>query len=210
MSFFSMDNAFFRFVGRLTDLVWLNILTLICCIPIVTMGAALSAMYSVLIKLALHEEGVITKPFFREFKANFKKTTLVWLPMLAILLVMSSNIYLIYQGILNPYPRLLIATGVSIGVIVIAIIIFLNYYFALAARYENDVKQLIKNALLMMIAYFPRSLCILAITISPIALMTLSDYFLIFGFVYGFSFPGYVNAMVFSGLFLKTEKLNSN
>ena len=74
---FSMDNAFFRFVGKVTDLVWLNILTLICCIPIFTMGAAFTAMYHVLIKIAIKEEGVVTRPFFREFKANFKNGVLI-------------------------------------------------------------------------------------------------------------------------------------
>ena len=87
---------------------------------------------------------------------------------------------------------------------------FLNYDFVLLARYENEVGRIIKNALLMMIAYFPRSLCILAILLSPIALMTLSDYFLFFWFLYGFSFPGYVNAMLFGGLLLKTEEMSSN
>lgn len=207
---FSMDNAFFRFVGKVTDLVWLNILTLICCIPIFTMGAAISAMYHVLIKMVLHEEGSVTKPFFKEFKGNFKKATMVWVPALFVLLAMFGNIYLIYQGILDPYPKLRIVVGVSIGIIAGAIIIFLNYYFALLARYENEVKQVMKNALLMMMAYLPRSLCILAILLFPLALMTLSDYFLIFWFIYGLSFPGYVNAMMLGGLFTKTEEVSSN
>ena len=73
MYIFSMDNPFFQFIGKLVDLVWLNILTLVCCLPVFTAGAALSAMYSVLIKMALKEEGVITKPFFRAFKENLKK-----------------------------------------------------------------------------------------------------------------------------------------
>ena len=72
MYIFSMDNPFFQFIGKLVDLVWLNILTLVCCLPVFTAGAALSAMYSVLIKMALKEDGVITKPFFRAFKENLK------------------------------------------------------------------------------------------------------------------------------------------
>lgn len=210
MNAFSMDNVFFRFVGKLTDLVWLNILTLICCLPIITMGAAISAMYNILIKMVLHEEGTITRPFFKEFKDNLKKATMVWIPCLVVLIIMCSNMYLIHKGVLDPYPKLLIAAGISIGIIVIAVVLFLNYYFVLLARYENEVGRTIKNALLMMIAFFPRSLCILAILLSPIALMTLSDYFLIFWFLYGFSFPGYVNAMLFGSMLLKTEEMSSN
>ena len=205
-----MDNAFFRFMGKVTDLVWLNILTLVCCIPIFTMGAAFTAMYHVLIKIAIKEEGTVTRTFFRAFKANFKNATVVWVPSLIILIIMFSNAYLIYQGVLNPYPKLMIVVGISIGIIVASILMFLNYYFAIISRYQNDLKQYIKNAILMMLAYFPRSLCMLVIMASPIALMTLSNNFLFFWFVYGFSFPGYIIAMLLGSLLLKTERIGQD
>lgn len=205
---FSMENPFFRFVGRVTDLVWLNILTLVCCIPVFTAGAALSAMYHVLIRLALKEEITVTRPFFREFKANFKNATKVWMPALFILVVMLANASLIERGVLSAYPRLLIVAGVAIGIIVALVVMFLNYYFAMISRYDNEFKQYVKNALLMMIAYFPRSLCMLVIWVSPLAFMMLSDYFLLLWFLYGLSFPGYVNAMLLGSLFVKTEKVN--
>jgi len=203
-----MENPFFRFVGRVTDLVWLNILTLVCCIPVFTAGAALSAMYHVLIRLALKEEITVTRPFFREFKANFKNATKVWMPALFILVVMLANASLIERGVLSAYPRLLIVAGVAIGIIVALVVMFLNYYFAMISRYDNEFKQYVKNALLMMIAYFPRSLCMLVIWVSPLAFMMLSDYFLLLWFLYGLSFPGYVNAMLLGSLFVKTEKVN--
>ena len=62
----------------------------------------------------------------------------------------------------------------------------------------------------MAIAYFPRSICILVIWLFPVALMMLSDGFLYFWFIYGLSFPGYVNAMLLGNLFLKTEDLNQD
>jgi len=174
------------------------------------MGAAFSAMYHVLLKIVLKEEGYITKPFFKEFKSNFVNATKVWVPSLVVLLIMTSNAYLIYQGVLNEYPKLLIIAGVSIGIISAAIIVFLIYFFALIARYENELGQSIKNAILMALAYFPRSLCMLVIFVSPIALMTVSNIFLFFWFAYGLSFPGYFNAMLLGSLFVKTEKVNEN
>ena len=205
MYIFSMDNPFFRLVGKLVDLVWLNILTLICCIPVFTAGAAFSAMYHVLIKMVLKEDGTITKPFFREFKNNFKIASKVWIPSLLILVVMGMNAYLIKQGILSPYPKLMIAAGVSIGIIIIFIVMFLNYFLPMLSRYENELGQYIKNAMLMTIAYFPRSVCIVIIWLFPFALMTLSNYFVWFWFLYGLSFPGYLNAMLLGNIFIKTE-----
>lgn len=207
---FSMDNPFFRFVGKLTDIVWLNILTLVCCLPVFTAGAALSAMYHVLIKMAIKEEGTITKPFFRAFKENFKNATKIWLPSLLIYLIMFANIYLIYKGVFESYPSLLIPAGISIGIILLALTMVLNYAFAMLPRYDNTVKQTLKNAGLMVLAYFPRSICIVVIWLCPIALMMLSDGFLFFWFLYGLSFPGYVNAMLLGNIFLKTEDLSQN
>lgn len=208
MYLFSMDNPFFRFVGKLTDLVWINILTLICCIPVFTAGAAFSAMYSVLIKMALNEENVITRPFFREFKANFKNATKVWIPSLIVLIIMAMNAYLIYAGVLSMYPQLLIAAGIAIGIIVVVVVMFLTYYFAMLSRYENTVLQYAKNSILMVIAYFPRSLCMIIILLSPVALMRLSAYFLLFWGLYGISFPGYVNSMLLGRIFLNTQSAN--
>ena len=68
MYIFSMNNPFFRFVGKVVDLVCVNILTLLCAIPVVTAGASFTAMYRVLIRMAVHEGGTITRDFFKEFK----------------------------------------------------------------------------------------------------------------------------------------------
>lgn len=203
---FSMDNAFFRFVGKVTDLIWLNILTLICCLPLITAGAAISAMYAVLIKRVLNEEGTVTRPFFKAFKENFKNSTMVWIPALIILLILSLNMYLIFQGVLDLYGNLYIVAGISIGIIGAAVLMFLNYALPLFARYDSDAKQTMKNALLMMLAYFPRSLCMIVIWLFPLALMMLSNVFLLFWFIYGLSFPGYFNAMLLGNIFAKTEE----
>ena len=101
MNFFSMDNLFFRTVGKLVDLVWLNILTLVFALPVVTIGASFSAMYSVLLKLVRNEEGSITAGFFNAFKNNFKSSTLTWLVALPILLVCGANLWLLRQGVMG-------------------------------------------------------------------------------------------------------------
>ena len=44
MSFFNLDSPVMRFLTKVADLIILNILFLICCIPIVTIGAASTAL----------------------------------------------------------------------------------------------------------------------------------------------------------------------
>ena len=55
-NFFNMDNGLFRALGKLADLMLLNILFLVCSLPIFTIGASFTAMYYVTLKLAENEE----------------------------------------------------------------------------------------------------------------------------------------------------------
>ncbi len=195
MYIFSMNNPFFRFVGKVVDLVCVNILTLLCAIPVVTAGASFTAMYRVLIR-----------DFFKEFKNNFKKATAVWMPLLVILTILLSNAWLMRQGVLEKFGSLYVLVGISIGLIAIFTLIFMQYYFSILSRYQTNIKNAVKNSLLLMFAYFPKSICMLIIGFSPIALMMISDYFVWFWFLYGFSFPGYFTAMLMGNIFLSLEE----
>ena len=77
--FFNMDNKFFVFMGRIADLCMLNILCIVCCIPVITAGASLTAVYYVTMKMVRNEESYIFKGFIQAFKENFKKSTIIWL-----------------------------------------------------------------------------------------------------------------------------------
>ena len=76
-SFFNMDSPVMRFLSRLCDLMILNILCLICCIPIVTIGASITALYSVTLKMVKGEDSYIAKGFFKGFRQNFKISTII-------------------------------------------------------------------------------------------------------------------------------------
>ncbi|MBP3326727.1 MAG: YesL family protein [Coprococcus sp.] len=206
MYIFSMENPFFRFVGKVTDLVWLNILTLICALPVVTAGAAFTAMYRVLIKMAVGEEGTVTSVFFKEFKGSLKKATPVWMLAFCVLVVLLSNAYLIYQGALDKLGGLFIPAGISIGLILIFVIVFLQYFFAILSRYKTDVKNAARNAALLIFAFFPKTVCILIISFLPVVLMMTSNYFVWFWFLYGFSFSGYFIAMIIGSIFTGLEE----
>ena len=74
-----MDNMFFTIMGVLFDLIILNVLTLLCCIPIVTAGASFTAMHNVLWHMVRHEETYVARQFFDSFKRNLKQSLLPWL-----------------------------------------------------------------------------------------------------------------------------------
>ncbi|MCD8068175.1 MAG: YesL family protein, partial [Lachnospiraceae bacterium] len=96
---FNLDSKFMRALSKLADLMWVNILTLVCCIPIFTIGASFTAMHTVVYKLYKNEEGYITREFFKAFKSNFRQSTLMWLIYLILGLVLCGDIWLFYRGL---------------------------------------------------------------------------------------------------------------
>ena len=95
--FFSMDNKFFTFMGKVADLCILNIVCLICCIPIVTAGASITAMFFVTMKMVKNEESYIIKSFFKSFRQNFKQATVINLIMLAVAAILNLDLRIVKQ-----------------------------------------------------------------------------------------------------------------
>ena len=83
MKLFSMDGKFLNIFNRITDLVVLNLLWILCCLPIFTIGAATSALYQVTLQMAEDRESYIAQSFFHAFLENFKQATASWLICLA-------------------------------------------------------------------------------------------------------------------------------
>ena len=68
-----------RVLTRIFDFILLNILWVVCSIPIVTMGASTAALYSVMLKITKNQEGYIIKDYFKAFRENFRQGTIVWM-----------------------------------------------------------------------------------------------------------------------------------
>ena len=72
-SLFNLDNPIWRFMGKLVDVFILTLLWAVCCIPIITIGPASTAVYYVTLKLVRDEESYTVRSFFKSFKENFKQ-----------------------------------------------------------------------------------------------------------------------------------------
>ena len=98
MKIFDLESPFMQAMGKVADLMWLNILTLVCCMPIITAGAAMTALHYSALKIARNEECYITKDYFKSFKENLKQSTLIWLIYLVLILVLVLDFFLLeYQ-----------------------------------------------------------------------------------------------------------------
>ena len=98
MSIFEEGSPFQGFLNKVTDLLILNLVTLLLCLPVITAGAALTAMHYVLLKMVRGEEGYIVKSFFRAFKREFRQATVMWVMFMALAALMASTLVMVLQG----------------------------------------------------------------------------------------------------------------
>lgn len=200
-----LDNGVTRFLGKVADFMILNILWIVCSIPIITIGASTTAMYSVMLKLVKNEEGYIAKGFLKAFKDNLKQSTLIWLLYLIFGIVIAVDFRLL--GIMNPSIR----TVIQVFLIFMSILLISMgiYGFALQARYENTVKNTLKNALILTVAKMPYTLLMLVITVAPVILTFLTVRTLLLGsllwMLLGVAIVVWLNSMILRKVFLIFE-----
>ena len=198
---FDMDSPVMRVLNRVGDLLILNVLMIVCCIPVITAGAAFTAMHYVLLKIVRGEEGYLIRGFFKSFRSNFRQATLIWLLMLLVVAVYVGDIWIFnYSGLVFPKPLIIAVAAVAFVLLMIAV-----YVFPLQARFENSVKNTLKNAMLLAFANLPRTILMMACYILPLVLGYFSTYALLFVIMLGISAPAYAAAWIYSGIFKKLE-----
>ena len=204
---FDNEGPLMSFLSKLADLVWLNILTIIFCIPIITAGASLTAMYTVTIKMVNKEEGYISKNFFQAFKKNFKQATIIWIGvMLASILFYGDYRIVTYSGI--AFPK---ALPIALTAVLLLMYCTYLYVFPVLSRYDNTIKNTIKNSFLLSISNLPRTILIIAIhLVLPVAVY-FSQALLPIMFLMGLTLPAYASSVLFAGIFKKLEdKMEEN
>ena len=149
---FNYDGPLFRFLDKVVNIILLNILFILCSIPIVTAGASMTALYYMTMKLAAGEEGYIVRGFFKSFKENFRQATVIWLIMLLIVVILRIDLFAV-----NSFGPGAFATILRVGLIAVLILwlVELSYVFPVLARFENTIKQTMKNAFVMAVASLP-------------------------------------------------------
>lgn len=190
------------FLGKLADLLWLNVLTLICCIPVVTAGASLTAMHYVALKIKRNEEGYITRDFFKSFRQNFRQATVIWLLLLFFWIVFAVDCYLVFygkMGLPKAFQIVLIVAAVPICCMGIMV-------FPVLARFDNSIANTIKNAFMISLLQFPKTILMLLLNVAPMGLILLSFHAVPVALLFGLSLPAYGSAFLYNKLFVRLEE----
>ena len=141
------EGSVMSFITKITYSAYLNLLWLVCCLPIVTIGASTTALFYVTLKVARNEEGSLTKAFFHSFKENFRQGTIIWLILLTVGIVLGVDGYIFYHmRFENAFWT--VATAVFL-IAAAAYAIILMYIFPLLARFDNTIRTMFKNAIML-------------------------------------------------------------
>ena len=199
-NFFYSDNVFTRFMSRVFDLILLNVLWVITSIPIITIGASTTALYTICFQMHEDQNRGIVIPYFLAFKENFLKSTALWLIILAFGAASVYNIFLCLS--LNDAIHNL--TAVFVIFLMMSLFLFI-YAFPLQSRFENKIRYTLLNALFLSLRYLPRSVLMTAMFIFPVALMFVNlNWFMdvgIFWFVLYFAAVAYLSTLLLKKVF---------
>lgn len=198
---FNLDSPIMRGLSKVADIVWLNILTVVCCIPIITIGAALTAQHYVVLKMVRDEESYITRSFFKSFKMNFRQATCIWLIFFAFILMFLADIYIFLYSDMQ-FPRFMIIIVCALAMIVAIVGV---YVFPVLSKFDNTVKNTILNSFKIALISLPKTILMLVIYILPVVLVFLSLRLLPISALFGCSGTAYLCAMLYNGVFKKFE-----
>ena len=199
-AFFSPDSKFMQAMARVYDLVILNLLFLLSCVPLITIGAASAALYTVCFRIGTDREQGIFHSYFQAFRENFRQGTILWLIAVVFFGAGIVNVFLFYsmEGPLH-YLFLLMT-----ALVVLELLIY-SYAFPLISQFHNKNLPTLKNALFLSLGYLPRSLVIAVVNVFPLALDLVDPYlFLQTGFLWAFlyfSAAAYINALLLKKVF---------
>ena len=204
---FNYDNPVWRFIGKLGDLVLLNLLWLICCIPVFTAGAATTAVYYVTLKLVRDDDGSTIKSFFNSFTQNFKQATAIWLMILVAGGLLGFDLWFLMSGVVTVSTVVKTVMSAVFGAMTLILLFVTTYIFPLQARFYNTVKRTLFNAFFMSVRHLLQTISMLIIDGLVVAGVYVALYMVpqvsMLLLLFGFPLIAFINSYFFTEIFKK-------
>lgn len=199
--FFSEDSVFMQMLFRISDIIVLNVIFLITCLPVFTIGTALTSITYTAMTSIRYEDGYIAKKYFKAFKENFKQSTLAWLIMLVVGGVLFFDVYFwitLWTTQRMTMSQIMIVVSVIMAFVYLMAFVWL---FPIMSKFQNTIKKNIWNSLALAVRHFPWTLLLCATAVAVVLLTYLNFYFLVFMVVAGFGVLAYAYAFLFQHIF---------
>lgn len=179
---FNYESKFNAGYSRIIDCILLNILWLICSLPVVTIGASTTALYYTVNKVILHGENYAFREFWKAFKTNLKQSTIIWIIIAAleVLLLVDYHVmkYHYDTGITDKKVYYFFAIMLAI------VLVWGIFAFAYTSQFDNTLRQIIRNSFIVIFKSLPNTLIIvftiggtvLAVYLVPITVLVLPSF----------------------------------
>lgn len=194
MNLFRINSPLYQAMSRLTELMILNVMWIICCLPVVTIGAANTALYTVLMRQ--DRRNSTAKTFLQAFVKNFKSS----LPLTGLMAVMAAAAGAAYLIFLSGDMQEIKVADVLPALVMVMFFCINSYVWALHALFVNTTMQTLQNALLLSLAHFPSSLLMAALNMVPFAWLLYATQsfmkFLMFWLLIGFAIVADLSARI--------------
>lgn len=202
---FRGDSAYSQIMTKVFDIFWLSVLSILCCIPVITIGASLSSLYYVMLKLVRDEETAVTRNYFKAFKENFLQSLPVTLILLVIIGILAADFHILGQG---GNQSTSIIYGCCVVILLAAAAVF-SYVFPLMARYQNTIRKTFENAARLAASHLWQTAVMVLMNLFPlgwflISAETFAAIFWIWVFV-GLGIQAFVNSLIIRKIFDKLE-----
>lgn len=161
---FNMDNPVFTVLSKICDLLFLSIIWVLLCVPVITIGPASTALYYTIVKVIRRERGYLFREFFHSFRTNFKRGAIVGVILTIIFSLLALDISMVWGKVEAKGNQNSIMLGVFFA-ITLLVLCFTIYVFPVLSRFDMTVKQLVKAAVFMSMKHLPYTLAMAAITI---------------------------------------------
>lgn len=199
----NIDSPIMRKFALLTNLICLNVMWIVFSLPIITIGASTTALYSTLFSYHKDETEAVVMPFLSAFKRSLKQSTLLWLPICLIVAVLISDVVYILAQNNNAFNFM----WIPVGLVVILTGITYSYGFPQIALFDNKLLIMIRNGYYLTVLNLLPTTAILFINIMPWALLVLMPqiFFLLIPLwsMCGFSLGAYFNSYLLLKIFQK-------
>ncbi len=208
---FHYENPFIQFLVRVGDLMILNALFILCSLPVVTLGASLTALHRVTQNMLFEQEEPLLKAFFRAFRQNFRQSTLAWLVELVVIVSLVCDVLLVMAYFDGGLAK---AMYILVAVLAILVVGVFSYLMPLIARYENGMRQQVNNAVVLAIIKLPKTVLLMLLNLLPVILLLISVpvfvQTLIFWVIIGFAFVSFLTSSILKPVFQQLEKGNNS
>ena len=202
---FDTDNFLMRFCEKVLDIVTVNLLFVVSCLPIVTIGVAKISLYQTIFEVKSSRRVPVFKTYIRAFKQNLKLGLQLGLLELGIFLISVVDLSLFWGKTGLGFQLI---KAICLGILIFLTLVMLASY-PIAARYDLTWKEALQKGLLLVSFNFVWFFLMLAIILLIIMLLYLSGFTLVLGgsafLLFGFGLLAFCQAGLMEKLFAKYQ-----